>query len=303
LEWESTHEAERREVPIRLEYGRVHVLPSLEASEGDWIAHTFIADDAFGIPSLEIRPANTGGGWLELGGIRRLSAGSQRLRVIAARRPLPLGHRFTARLTDTWVTTGPPEDQLVEWTFVSPCGNTYSVMARYAGGFRWEVEFDPDEIGPWRYRWTQSLHGPGVSGPATCIDVIGLDIATVHASLDRFAERARSGDDRASKRGRRRQLQALLRLERSAVALLTPTEWRSEAGEDTRRKINAAKAALWGREVPEQPPFESHTLVTERDGSTLRDPYPFWPAHTTRRVGRTRVFFRRLRRRLGKATE
>lgn len=73
------------------------------------------------------------------------------VRLDAVINPTPIGMRFYAQLRDTWITTGPPESQIVPWVFVLPSGEVYKVQASYLDDYTWEVDFIPDEVGRWVY--------------------------------------------------------------------------------------------------------------------------------------------------------
>ena len=85
-------------------------------------------------------------------------------------------------------STAPPEEQRVPWTFVSPRGGHYVVEARYAGDYRWEVEFQPTELGRWLYFYeTSFIDEPGFANPYRSaegfFDVVAGDRETARRGL------------------------------------------------------------------------------------------------------------------------
>ena len=105
------------------------------------------------------------------------------LRLLAAHDPVGLGEPFVARLRDTWVQSRPPEHQELHFGFVSPSGREHRARAEYLGDYRWQVEFVPDELGRWSYRWVHEFdRGPRWRAPGT-FDVLPKDPAAVLAAL------------------------------------------------------------------------------------------------------------------------
>ena len=96
----------------------------------------------------------------------------------------------TSSIQDTWVISGPPDDQIVEWTFLSPSGLLSRYESSYRGGYRWYISLRPDEIGTWRYYWTHTLAGDVARGPVGVFDVVAGDVETVLDRLDALSPSA-----------------------------------------------------------------------------------------------------------------
>ncbi len=112
-------------------------------------------------------------------------------RVAALTNPISLDETFTASITDTWVTTGPPEKQAVQWRFRSPAGVIHRTTATYQGGNTWQVTFAPDQLGRWRYDWSANFTESPFAGTPGVFDVHAEDaddlaraLALMHAQLD-----------------------------------------------------------------------------------------------------------------------
>ncbi|MEJ2239036.1 MAG: DUF5060 domain-containing protein, partial [Gemmatimonadales bacterium] len=144
---------------VSLEYGRTYSLEPMQAHGASLLSVSLIGENDGDLPTLEV-----------VGGVNRtagtLTPVSQHLiapwnwvqvTLVAAHDPVILGQPFVAELKNTWVRTGPPEEQLVPWTFISPSGTTTEIQARYEGKNRWTVEFLPDELGPWQYSWSDDF--------------------------------------------------------------------------------------------------------------------------------------------------
>ena len=178
------------------------------------------------------------------------------------------GTSFGAELADTWILTGPPEAQHVPWHFESPSGAVHKVAAEYVGKYRWRIRFTPDEVGTWRYHWTQDfLPEPYRSATgefrvwAGCLDEVVRHLA-------RLDERVAATDrvDRTSLYLR------LYALEREGIRLLTPARYRGADGERFRAAVRRVRSSLWGKPVPDPIPMRSHRLVTRLDSAGSQDP-------------------------------
>jgi hypothetical protein len=282
LEWELPDGWTCRQVPLLLEYGRRLPLDLPEAVEDRRCSLWFESDGGGVAPCVELPPADDGRGrrWLPLVGAppTELSAESSREAILlGADRPVALGAAFEAEMHETWVVSGPAEDQEVKWSFWSPDGERHDRLARYRGGFRWRVEFRPDVPGPWRFRWQHDLHGKPYRSPVGHFDVVAADGDAVGRALGELATGLDAGPE--SRPGRDRELRSrLMRLERAGVALLSPGEFRSEPGEALKAEIRRVRSALWGRPVPEKIPMVSHRLRTRMEGRELSDPIPDFAA-------------------------
>ncbi len=119
-------------------------------------------------------------------------------RVAALTHPISLDEKFTASVTDTWVTTGPPEQQAVQWRFRSPAGVIHRTTAIYKGGNTWEVVFAPDQLGRWRYDWSANFTDRPFAGAPGVFDVHAEDsddLARALALINAQLETGGAGED------------------------------------------------------------------------------------------------------------
>lgn len=299
LEWSCPTEVESVAHDVFMEYGRVWELPRRPSERGPWTA-SFETTPGHAAPTIQVREG-TGD---EAGPWRRVSLPFEpegewfQLRLLAMPDPIELGDRFEAELADTWILTGPPERQSVPWLFESPSGASHRVEAEYLGQFRWRVQFLPDELGTWRYHWTQDfLPEPYLSAAGEfCVWGGSLDEVMEHLAQ---LEEAVAGESRD---GRQRLRPRLYALEREGMRLLAPHAYRGTSGEQFRTAIRRIRSGLWGKPVPDPIPMESHRLVREIDGVQLREPildgsrYGSRREKTRREKHRKRSPLRRLRR-------
>jgi hypothetical protein len=245
LEWESNSEVQSWEQDISLEYGRTYSMKTMQAVGANFVSVSLIGENEGEIPTLEV-----------VGGVNRmagtLTTGSQHVMkqwnwvhvtLVAGHDPVILGQPFAAELKDTWVRTGPPEQQLVPWTFISPSGMRKEIQARYEGENRWTVEFQPDELGPWQYTWSQDfVEEPYESAPGH-FDLLAGDIDNVERELVHLADDIEGHAVQFDERWQLFMVQ-FYRLERRAMQLVTPDEFRSESGRELKNLLNRVRAAL-----------------------------------------------------------
>ncbi len=274
IEWESRGEKISRDKWVFLEHGRSYVLTEPTTKENAWHAVSFRADPGYEHPTLEVRgkvgdemtpwtrvtqPFQGAWDWMEI----RLWAGSN---------PVLLGEPFESEFSDTWVRTRAPEDQVIPWVFVSPTGVTHTVHADYLGDYHWKTKFLPDEVGPWRYSWSQTfLHEPFHS-PVGSFDVVLDDPNHARKQLEAFiakvsstlAPNRKKGSTRGSqgkniaaeeKALRHRLMVQFSRLERAVIQLETPESFRSESGQSLKKLLNSARLLLGGSPVPDRLPL------------------------------------------------
>jgi len=269
LGWSCPTEVESVAHDVFMEYGRVCELPRQRSELGLWTASFEMAPE-HAAPTIQVREG-TGD---EAGPWRRASLPFEpegewfQPRLLAMPDPIELGDHFEAELADTWILTGPPERQSVPWHFESPSGEVHTVAAEYVGRCRWHVRFTPDEVGTWRYYWTQDfLPEPYRSATGEfCVWGGSLDAVMGHLAQLEEAVIEASRDDRRRLRPR------LYALEREGMRLLAPREYRGTTGEQFRAAIRRIRSGLWGKPMPDPIPMESHRLVTEVDGVALREP-------------------------------
>jgi hypothetical protein len=177
-----------------------------------------------------------------------------RLALTSPTLPVPLGQPFRSELRDTWVITAPAEEQRVPWTFVSPRGEHHVVEARYAGDYRWEVKFQPTELGRWLYFYeTSVMDEPGFEYPYRSaegfFDVVAGGRETVHSALRSLLARIHEAAPASQSEAVAEFGVPFWRLERSALRLETPESFRAEEGRETFGLLTEVRAALAGRRV------------------------------------------------------
>lgn len=287
LRWRSPAERRVMDLEVRLEYGRALDLGAVAGSEEvlllfEWLPATRSRRPSVwsGVPD-DWAPADSGRepavGPSEVSLARPIPALGSEYHLLAAENVVALGGTFRSSIRDTWVISGPPETQVVDWMFIAPSGRRVAARADYVGDFRWMVELKPDEIGRWRYFWTHRFGWEPTRGTGGSIDVVAMTMVECIRFLEGLAAEIQSAGD-GEPGDRAAWMSRFLRLERAAIALLEPAAWRGSEGEAVREAVKGVRAALWGRPMPEEFPLEAHDLVTERDGFPLRDPYPRRPA-------------------------
>ncbi len=299
LEWCSTAETESIAHDVFLEYGRSYELPRQSAGGGLWMA-SFEAVHGYATPGIQVREGtgDDSGPWRRASFPFEPEGDWFQLRLLAMPDPVELGDRFEAELADTWILTGPPERQSVPWFFESPSGVSHRIEAEHVDRYRWRVRFVPDELGTWRYHWTQTFLPEPYRSAHGDFHVWGGSFEHVMHHLERLEEAL----DGMSREVRDRLRPRLYSLEREGMRLLTPEEFRGAAGKEFRAAIRRIRSSFWGKPVPETIPMQSHSLIGEFDGVELRDPIldssRYGPAREEGRSKRKRKrgLLRRLRR-------
>ncbi|HEX6964900.1 MAG TPA: hypothetical protein VF166_03800 [Gemmatimonadaceae bacterium] len=255
LAWSDGHEQTLLDEPIALEYGRALAMQRLPAHPGQWYDVGFVADSGFAAPTIEVRggTARDTSAWMRVTAPFQSRWDWMQVRLLAAVDPVVLGQTFTSTIHDTWIRTGPPEQQVVPWVFVSPSGIADTVFARYQGHDSWSVAFTPNELGRWRYSWTEHFTEDPYHGADGVFDVVSGTEANVLAQLDHFAAKLRAADRTDTVRAMRLMTQ-FARLERAAMQYQTPATFRSASGESLHEKLDSIRA-LWGQRVPDPIPL------------------------------------------------
>jgi hypothetical protein len=263
IEWSSPAEVQTATWDVAVEYGRWHVFPPMTVGPGRRLATTFVASPESHEPTIQARGGHGDESPKWTSQLDRIDPSWEwlQLRVLAAQDPLVLGEEFEASLRDTWVITGPPEDQEVPWIFLSPTGRRHDIPAQYAGSHEWRVRFVPDELGPWRYYWTQTFIPEPYQSAVGEFDVIGGSLENVQLQLKEFDRRIR-GLTRRQLQGQKQSLMMqFARLERAAMRHMTPEDFASTTGEALRQALNSVRQTLSegpvpqpGRWEPEYPP-------------------------------------------------
>ena len=232
--------------PLLLEPGRALEFP-VEAAN-------FVAVDGVADQPLEVSARGAGGEWRRVEG-GHLEDGDSQLRIRAASNVVPFGGTFVARFRDTWVRTGPPEEQDVLCTFTSPTGRRLESLAQYEGDYTWSMEVSADEVGRWRYQWAHHLQ-PGVF--QSLEGTFDVWVESTEEAL--HALREFKGDVIAAPFDDREALSRLMvqfaKLERAAVATLGPEGFQSDQGRELRAAIRSVREAF-GRPVPDPLPMEA----------------------------------------------
>lgn len=258
LVWQSAAERAADERSMRLEHGRSYLLPVRDALGASWHAVSFDAAPGSLEPTLEVRGRKDGAvsPWLSAAVPVRRDWDSVEVRVSAATYPLALGDTFAPVFRDTWVRTAPPEEQVVQWTFVSPTGVKHEVRSAYIGDSRWRSSFVPDELGPWTYRWRQNFTEKGYRSAPGTFTVVARDRGAVRDRLANLVARLSAPNVATDSLQRHRAMIELSRLERAAVRLEGPRAARAGRVTELRQLLKRARAAL-GDPVPDSIPLEA----------------------------------------------
>jgi len=256
IEWEASSEASSVSRSIALERGRAVVFPRIPLHEVHRLSASFLADSSSFVPTIQYRTGtdNETGSWHPLSGVVQCEGNWAEVRVLAAQDPIFLGEPFHAEMRDTWIRTAAPEKQKVPWVFVSPSGKQHNLMADYSGDSRWAISFVPNEIGLWRYHWSQNFAEHPYQSELGLFDVLGGDLQSLQEPLEKIAEEAkRSRPDGPA------TLTPLMvrfsRLERAIMADMTADSYRSETGRETMAKLRQVRAAFTGGTVPDSIPM------------------------------------------------
>lgn len=250
LEWESPAELAALEREVHLEHGRSLVLEAPGGRGAALLAASFLPAEGHEAPALEARPAGGSAAWGAASRPLATAGEALALRVLAARSPLVRGDVFRAGLRDTWVKSAPPEEQRVVWTFLAPGGARHPVEARYRGDFRWEVEFEPRELGRWGFYVEHRLDKPYRS-PLGVFDLLPGDREDVVRQLRDLLERIRAADPDPRTEGVADFGQELWRLERAAMQNETPESFHSESGRALYDLLSEVRQALSEKKVPD----------------------------------------------------
>lgn len=253
IEWSSGNQVRSLRRPVLLEYGRYAALPRIDTRGADRCAMTFSPEDGSEMPIVEIRQGTDSGvgDWVPFAAPVKIDADWIEVRLLAARNPVPLGGCFRSTFRDTWVRTAPPKRQRVRWTFLSPSGAKREVDAHYLGDYRWEVAFEPKEIGRWRYCWTHSFTKHPFRSVMNCFDVVAADRDSIRRQLRDLLGRVRaSGIDATRERINRFETE-FLKLERAAMQSEDPRTLRSQSGRELLEMLKELREALGGKPVPD----------------------------------------------------
>ncbi len=150
----------RLEEEFVLETGMDYVLPPVHHRGRTVLLSAEIAPDGPGVPpAIFLRGGEAGRSPEEVNWqvfdqpVVRQWQWSQ-FKLSNAHNRLPWGEPFSVSLSETWVQPGPREQQLPEMVLIAPSGKRYRVEGRAPPGLEYLVEFQPDELGLWRYGWS-----------------------------------------------------------------------------------------------------------------------------------------------------
>ncbi len=252
--WDSPAQVYRFEKEVFLEHGRAidFDLPHPEGVES--VTAGFRTVEGYEAPTLYLanQSPDEAKSWHKTCGTILIPIAASTLRLVAARDPIAIGDRFSSQFRNTWVTSGPPEGQVVPWIFQSPTGRRHTIHAAYANEFIWTIDFEPDEIGRWRYRWMHNLNEETFTSTIGVVDVIGGSIDNVRSELQALQTRIRASslataDQRTSAFG-----MAFARLEQAALQRQTAGTFASSDGEAIRTLMRNVRSLLCGRKVPKK---------------------------------------------------
>src|SRR5690606_28104374 len=126
----------------------------------------------------------------------------------------------------------------------------HEVRAEYRGDYTWDVEFVPDEVGRWVYRWENEFVGTTYRSPLGTVDVIVESREAGLAALERLIARIRGSE---LPRGAKRVEAfgpAFNRLQRAILQLETPETFPMREGSRGPERLgdllDAAREALMG---------------------------------------------------------
>ncbi len=244
--WRSATEIHGLEREIFLEYGRTYDLSRWQTPGAFGFAVSFEPREGYEIPAILIRGGvgADSGLWMPATLPVPVEWDWVDVRLAAVTDPHAPGDVFQAEIRDTWVRTAPPETQNVVWTFSSPSGVVHTTRALYLGDHRWKVRFLPDEIGRWRYRWSQTFTERPYESLVGRFDVLGGDGDGVRRGLAGLIERARWEDPKTDPNRLDWFVTSLMRHERAALQAQTPESFASDAWISYKTLLNKLRGAI-----------------------------------------------------------
>jgi hypothetical protein len=248
LDWSSPTPQAVAEHAVHLEHGRTAELPALKAPGTRRYIVSFQPEEGSEWPRIQVRSgpdeewriATVG----PLAGRDGLS-----VRLSATRSAVARGQAFEGAFRDTWVTSAPPEEQQVTFTFVAPSGDVHRTQAQYQGDYTWKVSFPPDELGRWRY-WYEHELDEGFRGAEGVFDCVPGDRAAIAQQLRDLAQRIRDRHYEDPELAVHRFGPEFWALERAALASLTPEEWAGAPGRELDALIVDVRNLMDVKEVP-----------------------------------------------------
>jgi hypothetical protein len=250
LNWTSPTPQAVAEHAVRLEHGRTAELPALKAPNTSRYIVTFQPEEGSEWPVIQVRSrANEKWRLAGVGGLAGHNGLS--VRLSATQSAVTRGQAFEDSFRDTWVTSGPPEEQQVTFTFVAPSGDVHRTQAEFQGDYTWKVSFPPDELGRWRYWHEHDLY-EGFRSADGVFDCVPGDRQAIAQQLRALAQRIRDRNYEDPKLAVHKFGPEFWALERAALASMTPEEWAGEPGRELDQLIVNVRKQMDSRELPEK---------------------------------------------------
>ena len=243
-----------------LEPGATHRTGRIPVRGARLFAASFSPEPESDRVTLELRSGAEGAGaspWRRLLGPSPIEPGDTwvELRAIAAVEAVALGRSFETSFRDTWLPTGPPEEQIVHFLFRSPTGVVLERDAEYRGDYRFEVSIEPHELGRWEYGFTHHFEHDYESALGV-FDVVPLERDGVVQALERLLAEAEAGEVEVGAGNVPRLGPRFWRLERALIGLETPESLASPEGRERFALLTRLHEVLGGRPAPEHPPLK-----------------------------------------------
>lgn len=259
VRWRAGERASR-ERELLLEPGAVYRTGRIPIEGADAIAASFEPREGSGQVTLEVRSgvgADTSPVWRPLLGPVVLAPGDTwvELRVLAAVQPVALGRAFETSFRDTWMPSGPPEEQVVRFRFRAPSGTVFERDAAYRGDYTFEASIEPGELGRWEYSYTHEFEHSYESAKGV-FDVIALEHEGVALALRSLLEEAEAREVEVGAGNVPILGPRFWRLERALLGLETPESLRSPEGRERYALLTRIRERLGGRPAPERPPLK-----------------------------------------------
>ena len=253
INWHGNEETLRLERHVLLEHGRTLELPRIETRDAASFAVSFDSENGREKPAIYIRGGDENGKateWLYFDLPRALDWNWLEVRLDAYVNPVALGNQYTIDIRDTWVTTGPQEQQEVPCTFFSPSGKQHVVIAEYADDSCWQIRFTPEELGRWQYQWSQKFASIPYESPIGRFDVIPGDKVNASRALRNLIARMRASELPAGRQRARAFSVEFNRLQRALMSYETPESFplnntHTDGGEVGAR-LDEAREAMGG---------------------------------------------------------
>ena len=261
LQWYPESPVTIQSYPIVLEHGRALEFSNIGVGNDPSLAISFVADPGLAdsmssgrcgqTPFIEYRVSDSADKFRAVTGPLVVRGDRIDLRVTAASDPVTIGTSFSATIRDTWVTSGDPETMTVEWVFTSPDGRRIKRIAKYLGDYSWRVQFDPDVLGRWQYRWRHKLAEKPFESEELAFDVVALEKRSVSMALDTLQNAIIDSELTPGSIGMLPFELAFARLERVCLTVFSVEELESDSSVKT--KLKQIRKLLSGADLPDRP--------------------------------------------------